>query len=219
MPIALHQVFDKRNFLKSVVGMCAGVVIKRNWLGRAGLVLSLVFLISFSNSLLAQKVYLSTNLLDCANFGTINGEIGLALSNHFSVYAQGKYNPFEFDFKGKRGQINNRLMSVGLGSRFWLWHTYSGWFFMSHASWWKYNIGGLLWRHSYEGDAYGITLGAGYTLMLGPKWNMEFGAGLMGGYTDYTKYDCTVCGKITGRRRGFFAAPNNLMVQVTYLLW
>lgn len=197
--------------------MCAGAVIKRSWLGTAGVVLSWMFLISFSNSLLAQKVYLSTNLLDCANLGTINGEIGLAVSKHFSVYAQGKYNPFEFKFKGKYGQINNRQVSVGLGSRYWLWHTYSGWFFMGQIGWTKYNMGGLLSGHTYEGDAYGLTLGAGYTLMIGERWNMDFGAGIMGGYTDYVKYGCPVCGRIVGEWNGLFVAPNNLMVQVSYL--
>lgn len=196
--------------------MCAGAVIDRSCSGMARLVLCWVFFISFSNSLLAQKVYLSTNLLDCANFGTINGEIGLAVSKHFSVYAQGRYNPFEFKFKGE-SQVNNRQISVGLGSKYWLWRTYSGCFLMAQAGWKKFNIGGLFSRSTYEGDAYGLTVGAGYALMLAARWNIDFGAGIMVGYTDYIKYDCPVCGKITGAKRGLFVAPDNLQIQLSYL--
>ena len=196
--------------------MCAGAVIDRSCLGMARLVLCWVFFISFSNSLLAQKVYLSTNLLDCANFGTINTEIGLAVSKHFSVYAQGRYNPFEYKFKGDR-QVNNRKISVGLGSKYWLWHTYSGCFLMGQVSWKKYNSGGLFSRSTYEGSALGITVGAGYALMLAPRWNVDFAAGVMVGYADYIKYDCPVCGKITGGKRGFIVAPDNFQVQLSYL--
>ena len=78
-------------------------------------------------------------------------------------------------------------------------------------------IGGLFSRSTYEGDAYGLTVGAGYALMLAARWNIDFGAGIMVGYTDYIKYDCPVCGKITGAKRGFIVAPDNLQIQLSYL--
>ncbi len=171
---------------------------------------------SITNSLLAQKVHISTDLLGYANFGTINGEIGLALSRHFSVYMNGEYNPFEYKLSGP-GQINNRRVSAAFGGKYWPWHIYSGWFLSGQAGWIKYNVGGLFSRTTYEGWAGGITLAGGYALMLGPDINMEFGAGVMAGYADYIKYACPSCGKVSGAGKRLFIAPDNVIVQLSYI--
>ena len=176
----------------------------------------LLFIFSLSDSLLAQKVHLSTNMLGYANFGTINGEIGLCLSQHFSLYLQGKYNPFEYESKvGK--QMNNRQLSIAFGTKYWLWHTCSGWFLSGQCGWMRYNCGGIFTEAAYEGDACGVTFGAGYALMLNRHWNIDFGVGVMAGYTDYIKYSCPSCGKIVGNGEKIFFAPNNILLQMTYL--
>ncbi len=182
---------------------------------RVGLLLFLLFI--YGNNLFAQRISVATNLLGYINFGTLNAEVGLGVSQHISIYMQGKYNPFEYKGGLSGSQINNKQLSVALGCRYWPWHNHSGWFMLGHIGYVNYNRGGIISKSTYEGDAYGITVGAGYALMLNEHLNLDFGAGVMGGYTDYTKYRCPSCGKIETKEKKMFLAPNNLLVQLSYL--
>lgn len=185
---------------------------------RVAVKLCIMFCVVFySNSVQAQKVAISTNLLEYVNFGTINGEIGLGFSQHFSIYFQGKYNPFEYKFSSGNRQINNKQLSGAIGAKYWLWHTYSGLFVSGQLSLSKYNRGGITSVKTYEGDAVGITLGAGYALMIKEYLNLDFGLGIMGGYTNFIRYNCPSCGKINKKGKKLFIAPNNVLVQLSYL--
>ncbi|MBR5856617.1 MAG: DUF3575 domain-containing protein [Bacteroidales bacterium] len=179
-------------------------------------ILLLLSSLLIGGAIYAQRLSVATNLVGYANFGTINGEIGLGLSKHFSIYMQGKYNPFTYK-ENSPSQFQNRQASVSIGGRYWLWHIWSGWFVMGQAGYSRYNRGGLAASDTFEGDAYGITLGAGYALMLHKHFNIDFGAGLMGGFADYTKYSCPKCGVIEEKGRKIFVAPNNILVQLSYL--
>ncbi|MBR7157821.1 MAG: DUF3575 domain-containing protein, partial [Bacteroidales bacterium] len=159
---------------------------------------------------------LASNIIGYANLGTINGEIGLGLSQHFSLYIQGKYNPFTFK-KDTPQQFQSRQAAFSVGCRYWLWHLWSGWFIIGQTGYSKYNRGGIISERTFEGDAYGVTLGGGYALMLSKHFNVDFGAGIMGGYTEYKKYRCPQCGKLEDKGKKLFVAPNNLMVQFSYM--
>ena len=177
-----------------------------------------IFCIVFcSNSVQAQKVAVSTNLLEYVNFGTINGEIGLGVSQHLSIYIQGKYNPFEYKFASGTRQINNKQLLGAIGTKYWFWHTYSGLFISGQFSLSKYNRGGITSVETYQGDAAGITLGAGYALMLKEHLNLDFGLGIMGGYTNFIRFRCPSCGKIDKKGKKIFIAPDNVLVQLSYL--
>ena len=54
--------------------------------------------------------------------------------------------------------------------------------------------------------------------MLSDRWNLDFGMGVQGGYTSFTKYACPKCGKVIGDERKIFVAPSNLLVQLTMVL-
>ncbi len=189
-------------------------------LGRPGIfkaVLPLIFFIAAScGTLYAQRLSVATNLLGYANLGTINGEIGLGVSRHFSVYLQTKYNPFTYR-EGREDQFQNRQATLSAGCRYWFWHTWSGWFLSGQAGYSKYNVGGIISQKSTEGDAFGITFGGGYALMLTKRLNIDFGAGVMGGLADYSKYSCTKCGKMEKKGKRLFVAPNNILVQLSYM--
>lgn len=164
-----------------------------------------------------QRLSVSTNLLNYLNFGTINGEISLGISQHFSLYVQGKYNPFKYKYNYGTRQLNNRQLAFAVGAKWWPWHLYSGWFLSGQTGFTRYNRGGIVSQDTYEGDAYGITVGAGYALMINRHINMDFGIGVIGGYTDFVKYACPSCGKIKNRGKKIFVAPNNVLVQLSYL--
>lgn len=163
----------------------------------------------------AQNMHLATNLLDYVNFGTINAEFGLSPTPKWSLYIKGRYNPFTFNF-GKRMQ--NRVGSVALGAKYWFWYSNSGWFLNSNLGYSVFNTGGILDGYAYEGDACGITAGAGYALMLGKSWNLDFGFGLQGGMASYTKYACPRCGKVESSHRRFYIVPAGFMVQLSRII-
>ncbi len=176
-----------------------------------------------NNPLLAQDFSLSTNIIDYLNFGTINGEVGLSISQKWSLSLSGKYNPFTFTNKNKRlsngynKQKQSKQLSFSAGGRYWPWYVNSGWFILGEAGYSAYNWGGIVSETTYQGDLYGATIGGGYALMLSKNLNIEFGAGVMLSYTDYIKYACPKCGERLANRGKFFVMPNNILLQLTYL--
>ena len=163
----------------------------------------------------AQNMHVATNLLDYLNFGTINAEFGLSPVPKWSFYIKGRYNPFTF----RTGDnLQNRTASVAAGAKYWFWYANSGWFLNSHIGYGVYNTGGIYSGHAYEGEAASITVGCGYALMLGKKWNLDFGAGLQTGVTSYTKYSCPRCGRIMEKRSRMYLFPANVMVQLSRII-
>ena len=49
----------------------------------------------------AQQWAVQTNLVDYANFGTLNVEGAVAFDQHWSATAVAKLNPFHFKYKGE----------------------------------------------------------------------------------------------------------------------
>lgn len=168
-----------------------------------------------SSNMAAQNMYVSTNLLDCLNLGTINGEFGLNPLPKWSFYARGRYNPFTYNVNGQK---QNRVAGLALGAKYWFWYTNSGWFLNGHLGGSLYNTAGIFDGYAYEGAAGSLTFGGGYSLMLNERWNLDFGLGVQGGYTSYTKYSCPKCGKVLGKEKKIFVAPSNLLVQLSLLL-
>ena len=169
----------------------------------------------YGGSASAQNMYVSTNLLDYVNLGTINGEFGLNPLPKWSFYARGRYNPFTFNVRGVK---QNRVAGGALGARYWFWYTNSGWFLNSHIGGALYNTGGIFDGYAYEGAAGSLTVGGGYSLMLNERWNLDFGLGMQGGYTSFTKYACVKCGKMVGKEKKIFVAPSNMLVQLSLIL-
>lgn len=168
-----------------------------------------------SGNTAAQNMYISTNLLDCLNLGTINGEFGLNPLPKWSFYARARYNPFTFNIDG---QMQNRVAGLALGTRYWFWYTNSGWFLNSHMGCSLYNTSGIMDKCAYEGVAYAVSFGGGYSLMLNERWNLDFGLGIQGGHTSFTKYACIKCGKVVDKGKTLFVAPSNMMVQLSLIL-
>lgn len=163
----------------------------------------------------AQNMYVATNLLDYANIGTINVEFGLTPLPQWSFYAKGRYNPFTLKLDR---QIQNRVASAALGAKYWFWYSNAGWFVNSHLSCSIYNTGGIWNSRAYQGQAVSLSAGGGYSLILNEKLNLDFGAGIQGGYTSYTEFACPKCGKELRKGKKIFVAPSNLMVQLSLIL-
>ena len=165
----------------------------------------------------ANRFGVSTNLLDYARLGTLNVDASYAASRHWSVVAGVRYNPFTFNEGDPQKQFQYRQQSYFFGARWWLWHTWSGWWLSGKARYQEYNVGGLAGPETEEGDRIGAGLYVGYTHMLTPHLNMEFGLGFWGGKTWFTSYSCPVCGDMTDSGQKYFVHPDDLMISIVYV--
>lgn len=162
----------------------------------------------------AQRVSLSTNLTDWANFGTANLEAGLSVSQHFSILAGGHYNPWTFATKTDYDMINQQTTGY-VGARYWPWYVNSGWWIGAKAQYSDARRSGI-WRPALEEmKSVGGGISFGYTIMLHKNLNLEFGAGAWGGrHLDYTLYECPKCMRVrkTGPRN--FIAMDDVSISL-----
>jgi hypothetical protein len=164
----------------------------------------------------AQRFSLGTNVVDYAHYGTLNLEGMLSVGKQWTLGAGVKYNPFLYRAL-EEVPLSARQRLFSLGTRFWPWHVYSGWWLGARGQWMEYNRGGIFSRSTEEGEAVGAGLSAGYTRMLHRNWNIEFGLGVWGGTTRYTTYACPTCGTVTDGGKKAFILPDDLMVSLIYI--
>lgn len=176
-----------------------------------------LFFLMLPSLCFAQKVQLGLNAADLADMGTLSGEAGVAILRHWSVSAKAKLNPWTFNAGDPSSQFQRRQQTLWAGTRYWPWHVWSGWWASSGLQYSEYSRGGISSRETEEGDAYGATLSAGYTLMLDQHFNIEFGIGLWGGYRVYTVYACPLCGRVVDGGEKPFILPNEALLTLSYV--
>lgn len=181
----------------------------------SALVLALGLSIACQSQLGAQEYALSTNFLDYANFGTLNIEASYGIAQHWSLSAGVKYNPFTYG-KGLDA-LQNRQRSFIAGARYWPWHVFSAWWLSGMLRYQEYNAGGISSPQTAEGERYGGGISAGYTYMLSPFLNLDFGIGFWSGYESYTVYSCQTCGSIVDKGKRAFLLPSELTLALTYI--
>jgi hypothetical protein len=165
----------------------------------------------------AQDWSVSTNAMDYVSLGTMNAEASMATGRHISINASARINPWTFHKGDPSKQMQNRQQTYAVGVRYWPWHIYSGWWMSGMAQYQEYNRGGIISATTEEGDAYGLSIGAGYSLMLHEHWNLDFGLSLWGGQKTFVTYACPSCGKITDKGAKWFFMPNDLRVSIAYI--
>lgn len=177
----------------------------------------LTLLIVFAVSASAQKWSVATNIMDYVSLGTLNAEGSVATGRHITLNASARVNPWTF-FEGDNGrQMQNRHQTYAAGIRYWPWHIYSGWWFSAALQYQEYNRGGIISQNTEEGDAYGISPGAGYSLMLHENLNLDFGLSFWTGQKTYITYACPSCGRITDKGSKWFIMPNEIRVAIQYI--
>lgn len=166
----------------------------------------------------AQKLALSTDLVDWANFATVNLETGVSVHQHFSIQAGAKYNPWDFKTQKLGLSLYNHQTTAYAGFRYWTWYVFSGWWFGASAQYKDYGQTGM-WRHALDtGKAIGGALSVGYTLMLHEKLNLEFGAGMWAGRRyEHTLYCCPDCMVIRETGPENFVALNDISISFMYV--
>ena len=123
----------------------------------------------------------------------MNIEAGVPLSQHFSIHAQARINPWLFGLKEGQARYDDimdletagflkKKTEVSLSFRYWQWYVFSGLWMRGKVQFSSYDRGGrFLGVERRIGDAVGAGIGVGYTYMLSSNWNIELGVGVWGG--------------------------------------
>lgn len=180
-------------------------------------IMTVLLAILFCRTAVAQTLSVSTDLLGYARLGTMNLDASYAISRRWSLVAGVRYNPFTFHKGDPQRQFQSRQQSYSVGMRLWPWHTWSGWWFAGKLRYQEYNRGGIISDKTEEGDRFGAGVYAGYTHMLSPHFNLEFGAGLWTGVSAYRQYSCPVCGLTMSSGNKFFLLPDDVMISIAYV--
>lgn len=179
-------------------------------------VLLAILSVSISGIVRAQQFSVSTNVMGYVDFGTLNMEASYAFARHWSVTAGARFNPFTF-YPDTDEQMQRRQQAYNIGIRMWPWHTFAGWWVAGKLQYQEYSRGGIVSRDTEEGDGYGIGFSAGYTYMLHPNLNLEFGLGLWSGVKKYRIYDCPSCGVTQEEGTKGFILPNEIIIALSYV--
>ena len=181
------------------------------------ILLLMTFIAFISSKASAQDWSLSTNLVDYITLGTLNLEGSAATGRHITINASARVNPWIFHKCDPSKQMQNKHQTYAVGARYWPWHIYSGWWISGMAQYQEYNRGGIISDRTEEGDAFGLSVGGGYSLMIHENLNLDFGLALWGGQKSYVTYACPSCGKITDKGRKWFLMPNEIRVSIAYI--
>lgn len=156
----------------------------------------------------AQRFSLGTNAVDLATLGTLNLEASVSGARMLSFHAGAEFNPWAYGEPEDGSRMQIKQLSCWAGLRWWPWHVYSGWWAGTDARWSVYSQGGITSPETEEGNAWGAGVYGGYGVMLSDRWNLDLGAGLWGGWKQYRRYACPVCGRTLDQGSGPFLMPD-----------
>lgn len=177
-----------------------------------------------------SRIALSTNSVDWIWYVTPNIEVQYAVHRRWTLDATAKYNNWTYHDKDADKRNRQCRQEYSLGFRFWPWYTYSGWWFGANAQYQDYSR--RQFRNIYrkeEGDAFGLSVGGGYSVQIKPWLNLDFGIGIWGGRKYFKVYEsadwaCPECGKRVDRTdgseipsRGWFVLPNYALASLMFI--
>lgn len=182
--------------------------------------IKLVLFLSFVllSGVQAQQVAVKTNLLYDAT-STINLGCEVGLSKRFTADLSGNYNPWTFS-GGK--SIEHWMIQPEF--RYWIHERFNGHFFGLHAQYGSMDIAGcpfgfgLKKDFTYDGLFVGGGLSYGYQLYLGPRWNVEFTAGVGYVYMDYRKATYPDTGNHLGDYYSNYFGVTKLGISIVYII-
>ncbi len=176
----------------------------------------LIFFLMLPLASNGQKWAVSTNILDYANFLTLNGDISYSVHKNWTVFLSARYNPFVFNSDSSYGKLQNKTATISAGTRYWPFFVYSGFYIGTRVRWSAFNTGGIVSGRTCQGQAAGAGINAGYSLLLTSFMNMEFGIGAWTGWAGYSKYSAPVCGRLLGTESKWFILPDEIKVSLLF---
>lgn len=196
--------------------------------------LSLLVAASFESR--AQHFTVSTNAVGYAWYGTLNAEMSVAVGRRYSIHVGGLYNNWSLSSNDPTKMNFDKQRSLYAGLRFWPWYVYSGWWGQVKLRYAEYNSANPLYSKKTDdgytnemGDRFGAGISAGYTIMISPHFNLDFGVGFWAGMAKYSLYSfpkayvtddlgyCPTCGRPVSSGSKFFFLPNDITVSLVYV--
>lgn len=168
----------------------------------------------------AQIWTVQTNVLDWAALGTVNAEVGLSVSQHFSLFVGGRYNPWEFTTHEPEAIVRNQQQTAYLGVRYWPWYVNSGFWIAAKAQYMNSFSNTGIWRAALKegGHGFGGGLSAGYTFMLSKHFNLELGVGGWAGvFKEYGFYSSPAKIFVREEGRKKFVYPDQVSLSFAYV--
>ena len=168
----------------------------------------------------AQKWSVQTNLLDWLSLGTANLEAGMSLSQHFSLMAGARYNPWEFTTESPASVIRNQQTTGYVGLRYWTWYVNSGFWMGLKGQYMNSFSNTGIWRAALkEGkNGWGGGLSMGYTFMLHKHLNLEAGLGVWAvHFQEYGFYSSPAKTFVRQEGPAFFIYPDMISLSLVYV--
>lgn len=176
-----------------------------------------IFTLAYSSS--AQKWTVQTNLLDWLALGTINTELGMSISQHVSIVAGARYNPWELEVGDPSTLVRNQQQTAYFGVKYWSWYVNSGFWAGVKAQYINFSNTGI-WREALKEGKGGIGggLSLGYTYMLGKHFNIEASAGAWAGkFKEYHFYSSPKKQYVREEGPKTVIYPDNLAISIVYV--
>lgn len=160
----------------------------------------------------AQIVAVQTNLLDYAALGTLNLQAQVSFAQNYSVFVDGRINPWKFGNPEDPTQLAHKKLSAGL--RFWPWYVYSGWWVGASVQWSDFTRRKFFKLPDVVAkNGVGGALSFGYSFMLHKNLNLDLGAGIC-----VTRYSSYVVNNIPDDKGSqTFVEPDFLSVSLVYV--
>ena len=162
------------------------------------------------------RLAVSQNVADYIFLGTLNAELQYSVHRNWTLGIGARYNNWTWRYR-QDTQFEARQQTYYLDGRWWPWYTYSGWWVGGKVQFQEYNRGGLLGAETEEGDAVGVSLGAGYAVHVNHWLNIDFGLFGWGGMTRYVSYACPYCGSRTGEGTKAFVLPDEVRIALQFI--
>ena len=156
------------------------------------------------------------NLANYVFRGTVNAELQFSVHRNWTVGLGARYNNWTWRAR-QDNQFEQRQQTYYIGARWWPWYTYSGWWVGGRFQYQEYNRGGVIRQETEEGDAVGLSIGAGYSVHVNRWLNIDFGLYGWGGATKYVTYACPYCGRKTGEGMKAFFLPDDMVVSLMFI--
>jgi len=162
------------------------------------------------------RLAVSQNLADYLFLATLNAELHYAVHRNWTINLGARYNNWTWRHR-QDTQFESRQQAYYAGFRWWPWYTYSGWWAGGKVQYQEYNRGGLIGPKTEEGDAVGVSVGAGYAVHVNSWFNVDFGLFGWGGLTRYVSYACPYCGQRTGEGIKAFLLPDEVRIAFQFI--
>lgn len=190
------------------------------------IITTLLFLLSFNNSMAQGTVGIKTNLLYGGLTLSPNLGIEIGLGRHTTLDIAAGYNPWKVAGHDP-GEKKLAHFIIQPEFRYFLCNRFNGHFFGVHAVYSMYNIS----RHElpmlfgkdsksyrFQGNAWGAGISYGYQFQLGVHWNLEaeVGAGYL--RLDYDKYKCGPCGALVRSTGKNYFGPTKIGISLIYII-